>query len=87
MRSLDTLDLPAAPAWSDADLVELTIRLANDPAAAGAYGSAGAYGPAGAYGAAGAYGPAGRATDPPPPARTGPRPSPPRLRWGPFPGG
>lgn len=60
MRSLDTLDLPAAPAWSDADLVELTIRLANDPAAAGADGSAGAYGPA----PAGAYGPT---TEPAPP--------------------
>ena len=74
MRSLDTLDLPAAPAWSDADLVELTIRLANDPAAAGEYGSAGAYGPL-------------ARTDPPPLARTGPRTSPPRLKWGPFPGG
>jgi quercetin dioxygenase-like cupin family protein len=34
MRSLDTLSLPAAPTWSDADLVELTIRLANEPAPA-----------------------------------------------------
>ena len=47
MRSLDSLGLPAAPPWSDADLVELSIRLANEPAAAGAYGPvpAGAYGP------------------------------------------
>jgi hypothetical protein len=47
MRSLDTLGLPAAPPWSDADLVELTLRLANEPAAADVYGpvSAGAYGP------------------------------------------
>jgi quercetin dioxygenase-like cupin family protein len=34
MRSPDTLGLPAAPAWSDADLVELTIRLAHEPAPA-----------------------------------------------------
>ena len=40
MRSLDTLGLPAAPPWSDADLVELTIRLANEPAAADVYGPA-----------------------------------------------
>ena len=47
MRSLDTLGLPAAPSWSDADLVELTIRLANEPAAADVDGPvpAGAYGP------------------------------------------
>ena len=48
MRSLDTLGLPAAPPWSDADLVELTLRLANEPAAADVYGPvppAGAYGP------------------------------------------
>jgi len=47
MRSLDTLGLPAAPPWSDADLVELTLRLANERAAAGAYGPVpvGAYGP------------------------------------------
>jgi quercetin dioxygenase-like cupin family protein len=30
MRSVDTTGLPAAPAWSDAELVELTIRLAAD---------------------------------------------------------
>jgi quercetin dioxygenase-like cupin family protein len=48
MRSLDSLGLPAAPPWSDADLVELTIRLANEPAAADVDGPvpAGAYGPA-----------------------------------------
>jgi quercetin dioxygenase-like cupin family protein len=46
MRSLDTLGLPAAPAWSDADLVELTIRLAHEPASADAYKPA----PAHAYG-------------------------------------
>jgi quercetin dioxygenase-like cupin family protein len=34
MRSLDTLGLPAAPPWSDADLVELTIRLAHERAPA-----------------------------------------------------
>ena len=47
MRSLDSLGLPAAPPWSDADLVELTLRLANEPPAADAYGPvpAGAYGP------------------------------------------
>jgi quercetin dioxygenase-like cupin family protein len=47
MRSPDTLGLPAAPAWSDADLVELTIRLAHEPAAADAYEPVptGAYGP------------------------------------------
>ena len=47
MRSLDTLGLPAAPPWSDADLVELTLRLANERTAAGAYGPVpvGAYGP------------------------------------------
>ena len=47
MRSLDSLGLPAAPPWSDADLVELTLRLANERAAAGAYGPVpvGAYGP------------------------------------------
>jgi quercetin dioxygenase-like cupin family protein len=56
MRSLDTLGLPAAPPWSDADLVELTIRLANEPASAGAPGPAppGPYEPA----LAGASGPA-----------------------------
>jgi quercetin dioxygenase-like cupin family protein len=56
MRSLDTLGLPAAPPWSDADLVELTIRLANEPASADAYGPA----PAGPYepAPAGAHGPA-----------------------------
>jgi quercetin dioxygenase-like cupin family protein len=40
MRSLDPLGPPAAPPWSDADLVELTIRLANEPAAADVYGPA-----------------------------------------------
>jgi quercetin dioxygenase-like cupin family protein len=66
MRSLDTLGLPAAPAWSDADLVELTIRLANEPAAADPYGPA----PAGAYGPAptGAYEP----TNEPAPPDMGP---------------
>jgi quercetin dioxygenase-like cupin family protein len=70
MRSLDTLGLPAAPPWSDADLVELTIRLANEPAAADASGPAGAYGPAGASGPApaGAYGP----TNEPAPPEMGP---------------
>jgi quercetin dioxygenase-like cupin family protein len=38
MRSLDTLGLPAAPTWSDADLVELTIHLANAPAPADVFG-------------------------------------------------
>ena len=31
MRSLDTTGLPPAPAWSEADLVDLTTRLANEP--------------------------------------------------------
>ena len=31
MRSLDTPGLPPAPAWSEADLVDLTTRLANEP--------------------------------------------------------
>jgi quercetin dioxygenase-like cupin family protein len=31
MRSLDTTGLPPAPAWSEADLVDLTLRLANEP--------------------------------------------------------
>jgi quercetin dioxygenase-like cupin family protein len=63
MRSLDSLGLPAAPPWSDADLVELTIRLANEPAAADAYGPV----PAGVYGPlpAGAHGPT---NEPAPPA-------------------
>jgi quercetin dioxygenase-like cupin family protein len=34
MRPLDPTDLPAAPPWSEADLVELTIQLANEPAPA-----------------------------------------------------
>jgi quercetin dioxygenase-like cupin family protein len=32
MRSANTAELPAPPTWSPADLVNLTIRLANDPA-------------------------------------------------------